>query len=101
MHVTQLASGTINGADQLSIELREPDDAPATVWIIWPTQPTITDAKRLNITVNRVMAILARGVYAAPGDPGEAALDATKPRVSAPGLHHTTRVLSRATPLKS
>jgi hypothetical protein len=36
MHVTQLASGTINGADQLSIELREPDDAPATVWIIWP-----------------------------------------------------------------
>jgi hypothetical protein len=60
MHVTQLASGTINGADQLSIELREPDDAPATVWIIWPTQPTITDPKRLNITVNRVMAILAR-----------------------------------------
>jgi hypothetical protein len=48
MHVTQLASGTINGADQLSIELREPDDAPATIWIVWPVQPTITDPKRLN-----------------------------------------------------
>jgi hypothetical protein len=42
MHVTQLASGTINGADELSIELREADDAPATIWIVWPSAPTIT-----------------------------------------------------------
>jgi hypothetical protein len=60
MHVTQLASGTINGADKLSIELREPDDAPATIWIVWPARPTITDPKRLNVTINAVMTILAR-----------------------------------------
>jgi hypothetical protein len=60
MHVTQLASGIINRADQLSIELREPDDAPATIWLVWPAQPTITDPKRLNITISAVMTILAR-----------------------------------------
>jgi len=60
MKVTQLASGTFHGVDQLSIELREPDDAPATIWLIWPAQPTVTDPKRLNITINAVMAILAR-----------------------------------------
>jgi hypothetical protein len=59
MHTTQLARGKIN-ADEVLIELREPDDAPATIWIAWPPQPTITDPKRLNITVNAVMAILAR-----------------------------------------
>jgi hypothetical protein len=34
MKGTQLTSGAINGADQLSIELGEPDDAPATIWIV-------------------------------------------------------------------
>ena len=52
MHVTHLASGAINGADQIKVELREPDDAPATIWIIWPPQPTITDPRRINITIS-------------------------------------------------
>ena len=52
MHVTQLASGAINGADQIKVELREPDDAPAAIWIIWPPQPTITDPRRINITIS-------------------------------------------------
>jgi hypothetical protein len=60
MQTTQLAHGKITNADELLIELREPDDAPATIWIIWPAQPTVTDSKRLNITINAVMAILAR-----------------------------------------
>jgi hypothetical protein len=38
----------------------QPDDAPATIWIIWPAQPTITDPKRINVTINAVMTILAR-----------------------------------------
>ena len=59
MQTTQLARGKIN-ADGLLIELRQPDHAPATIWIVWPPQPTITDPKRLNITINAVMAILAR-----------------------------------------
>ena len=57
---TELARGAINGADQLSIELREPNDAPATIWLIWPAQPTICSPKQLNITINAVMTILAR-----------------------------------------
>jgi hypothetical protein len=60
MKVTQLAGGAINGVDQLSIELREPNDAPATIWLIWPAQPTICGPKQLNITINAVMMILAR-----------------------------------------
>jgi hypothetical protein len=60
MQRTELACGTINGADQILVELREPDDAPATMWIIWPAQPTITDPKRINVTINVVMTILAR-----------------------------------------
>ena len=60
MQTTQLASGAINGADQLSIELREPDDAPATIWIVWPARPTITDPQRLNITISAAMTILAK-----------------------------------------
>jgi hypothetical protein len=77
MHVTQLASGAINGADQLVVELREPDHAPATVWLIWPAQPTICSPKQLNITVAAVMSILARqGVHSArPAQGQEAAVN--------------------------
>ena len=37
-----------------------PTMPPATIWIVWPAQPTITDPKRLNITVAAVMTILAK-----------------------------------------
>jgi hypothetical protein len=30
------------------------------VRIIWPAQPTIIDPKRINVTINAVMTILAR-----------------------------------------
>ena len=89
MHVTQLASGTINGADQLSIELREPIDAPATVWIIWPTQPTITDPEAAQYHRQPSNGDLGSGVYAARGDPGETAVSCKiRPLVltSAPGV---------------
>jgi hypothetical protein len=60
MHVTQLARGTINGADEIAVELREPDSEPATIWIAWPARPTICSPRRLNITIAAVMTILAK-----------------------------------------
>jgi hypothetical protein len=59
MHVTQLASGTINGADELSIELREADDAPATIWIVWPFAPTITTPARYLEVATTAIRVLA------------------------------------------
>jgi hypothetical protein len=44
----------ITNTDTLIIELREPDPEPATTWIIWPAQPTITEPKRLNISRSRL-----------------------------------------------
>jgi hypothetical protein len=58
--VTPLASGTLNGAATLAVELIQPDSMPAAVRINWPAQPTITDPKRINVTINAVMTILAR-----------------------------------------
>jgi hypothetical protein len=71
MHVTQLAGGTVNGADQLLIELRESDDAPPTIGIIWPAKPTISSPERLSATINAAMAILSRAATATrSGRPG-------------------------------
>jgi hypothetical protein len=58
MHVTQLAGGTIDGASQ--IELREPDDAPATIWIIWPSKPKHLRAQAAQHHLNAVTTISAR-----------------------------------------
>ena len=44
MHVTQLARGTVNGADQLSVQLIQPDGLPAVVRINWPRRPTTAAA---------------------------------------------------------
>ena len=60
VQTTQLDHHKITNTDTLIIELREPDNEPATTWMIWRAQPTITDPKRLKITINAVMAILAR-----------------------------------------
>jgi hypothetical protein len=55
------AAGTINASgDAITIELVEPPNHPPVVRLVWPAQPTITDPKRLNITINAVMTILAR-----------------------------------------
>jgi hypothetical protein len=39
---TILSSGTVNGADTLTIEVIRPDSMPAVVRIVWPTAATIT-----------------------------------------------------------
>ena len=39
---TILSSGTVNGADTLTIEVIQPDSMPAAVRIVWPIAATIT-----------------------------------------------------------
>jgi hypothetical protein len=56
---TTLASGTINGADQLSVELVQPVDAPASVLIRWPAAPTVCDPRRYNEIASTAMRLLA------------------------------------------
>jgi hypothetical protein len=41
MQRTELARGTINQSDELLIELRQPDNMPATVVIVWPPAPSV------------------------------------------------------------
>ena len=43
--ITDLAHGTINGADQLSVQLIRPTDMPAVVRIVWPLQSTMVNPK--------------------------------------------------------
>jgi len=43
---TILSSGTINGADTLTIEVIQPASRPAVVRIVWPTAATITTPAR-------------------------------------------------------
>jgi hypothetical protein len=54
-----LASGPINGADSITIELVQPDSLPTVVRILWPTAPTITTPARFNATAAEAMKILA------------------------------------------
>jgi hypothetical protein len=39
---TTLASGQINGADHLTIELVEPSDLPPAILLRWPAKPSVT-----------------------------------------------------------
>jgi hypothetical protein len=59
---TPLASGTINGNDQLKIGLREPDDLPPAILIRWPTQPTVTTPTAYDAVAANVMRLLANAV---------------------------------------
>ena len=44
--VTQLASGQINGADTVTVELVEADETPALVIVRWPSKPTVLHVTR-------------------------------------------------------
>jgi hypothetical protein len=62
MHVTQLADGTINGADELSIELIEPTGLPPAIRLRWPNKPTVCPPAQLNATVAAAMKVLSNAV---------------------------------------
>ncbi|MFL6048066.1 MAG: hypothetical protein ACJ72M_23510 [Propionibacteriaceae bacterium] len=60
--VTPLASGTLNGHDQLIIELVEapdPDLQPTVVAIRWPCKATVTTAGAYDQVAANVMRLLA------------------------------------------
>jgi len=42
--ITDLAHGAVNGADELSVQLIQPDGLPAVVRINWPRRPTTAAA---------------------------------------------------------
>jgi hypothetical protein len=60
--VTPLASGTLNGHDQLIIELVEspdPEVHPTVVAIRWPSKPTVTTAGAFDQVCANAMRLLA------------------------------------------
>jgi hypothetical protein len=59
---THLASGTLNGHDQLIIELVEspdPEAHPAVVAIRWPSKATVTTPAAYDQVAANVMRLLA------------------------------------------
>jgi hypothetical protein len=56
---TMLASGAITAGDEISIELIEPTDTPAVIFVRWPLAPSVTDPGRFPATCNAILAILA------------------------------------------
>ena len=56
---TILSSGTINGADTLTIELIQPNSMPAVVRITWPTAATITTPAHYLEVASAAMRLLA------------------------------------------
>jgi hypothetical protein len=59
---TILANGQITLADTLLVELREPDEFPATILIIWPQAPSVIDPRRFAATANAVARLMATAI---------------------------------------
>ena len=57
---TDLAHGTLNGADELSVQLIEPDGMPDVVRITWPPQPAVVQPaprfREVAATLTRLFA---------------------------------------------
>lgn len=59
---TILASGQVTHADALRVELREPDEFPASILIIWPAAPSVVDPRRFGATANAVARLMATAI---------------------------------------
>jgi hypothetical protein len=59
---TILASGPINGADELLIELIEPPNLPPVIRFRWPDKPSLCTSAQLDATVAAAMKVLANSV---------------------------------------
>jgi hypothetical protein len=63
MHqTTQLASGSINGHDRLTVELVEPPDLPAAVLVRWPTKPSVCTPDAYSNVAAACMQVLSAAV---------------------------------------
>jgi len=56
---TELAHGPIIGADELSVQLIQPDGMPAVVRINWPRRPTTAAAAHYPAVAAAVVKIIA------------------------------------------
>jgi hypothetical protein len=59
---TILASGNVTPTDTLLVELREPDEFPATILITWPQAPSVVDPRRFGATANAVARLMATAI---------------------------------------
>ena len=59
---TTLASGQITPSDTLRVELREPDEFPATILIIWPQMPSVVDPRRFGASANAIARVMAMAI---------------------------------------
>jgi len=59
---TTLASGNVSPTDTLLVELRESDEFPATILIIWPQAPSVIDPHRFGATANAVARLMATAI---------------------------------------
>jgi hypothetical protein len=59
MQRTELARGSITSSDELLIELREPNDMPATVVIVWPKAASVATPAAFPTIASKITAIVA------------------------------------------
>jgi hypothetical protein len=59
---TTLASGHVTPTDTLLVELREQDEFPATILIIWPQVPTVVDPRKFGAAANTVARLMATAI---------------------------------------
>jgi len=57
--ITQLASGQINAADTLAVELVEADETPAVVIVRWPVKPTVLHPHRFPSAAETAARVFA------------------------------------------
>lgn len=57
--VIPLASGPINAADQLRVELVQGIETPTAILIRWPDAPSVTNPRQLADLARATVAILA------------------------------------------
>jgi hypothetical protein len=52
----------ITPTDALLVQLREPDEFPASILIIWPQAPSVVDPRRFSATANAVARLMATAI---------------------------------------
>jgi hypothetical protein len=59
---TIFASGQITPTEALRVELREPEELPASILITWPQAPSVVDPRRFGGTANTVARHMATAI---------------------------------------
>jgi hypothetical protein len=59
-HRTDLASGTINGHDRITVELVQPPDSPALVAVSWPLKASVSTVEAFPAVASKAAALFAQ-----------------------------------------